>query len=161
MLLHEHDLRVGNYAAAFAVTGLAVRMAQALQINIESSSDILCLEVDGLSASCRESRRRLMWAVYVMDAWVGGGADDLTLIADQNMKIQLPCNERNFVFQIPCIVETLQPGKQLPFITPEAQAQGPVDSIDLQAQFIRLISLRKRVLRYLPGICAVRGTACR
>ena len=88
-----------------------------------------------------------MWAVYTMDAWVGSGVDELTLVHDRDMKIQLPCNERNFLFQTPCIVETLQLGKQLPFLTAEARARGPVDSIDLQAQFVRLISIRKQVLR--------------
>jgi len=88
-----------------------------------------------------------MWAVYVMDVWADNGADEWTLLRDQDMKIQLPCNDRHFALGTPCIVEMLRCGEQLPFLTPEASARGPVDSIDLQAQFIRLASLRKQALR--------------
>jgi hypothetical protein len=49
------------------LTGLGVRMTQALQINLEISSDVL--SGDGqLSWACREARRRLMWSIYIMDA---------------------------------------------------------------------------------------------
>jgi hypothetical protein len=68
VLLHEHELRVGNYASAFMLTGIVVRMAQALQINLESSTNIAGGPGE-LSWACKESRRRLMWGVYVMDAW--------------------------------------------------------------------------------------------
>ena len=87
MLLHEHELRIGNYASAFSLSGMGVRMAQALQINLESSLDILCLQRTGLSVSTRETRRRLMWSVYAMDAWVGSGVDELTMIRDAAWKL--------------------------------------------------------------------------
>lgn len=77
--------------------------------------------------------------------------DELTLIQERDIKIQLPCNERNFTLQIPCVVETL-PGGFLPFISPEDQSGGHVDRLDLQAQFIRLLSLRRKVLRYVKHL---------
>jgi hypothetical protein len=77
--------------------------------------------------------------------------DELTLIQERDIKIQLPCNERNFTFQIPCIVETLQKG-YLPFVSPEDVARSQVDKPDLQAQFIRLLSLRRKVLRYVKHL---------
>ncbi|KAI0132181.1 hypothetical protein BJ170DRAFT_234301 [Xylariales sp. AK1849] len=151
VLVHEHDLRIGDYASAFMLTGLGVRMAQALQINLEKSPNIL--SSDGqLHWSSREARRRLMWSIYIMDAWVGSGVDELTLVRDQDMKIQLPCNERNFMLQIPCLVETLQTGEYLPFVSLEDRAKGPTDTLDLQAQFIRLLCLRRKVLRYVKHL---------
>ncbi|KAI1881358.1 hypothetical protein JX265_000184 [Neoarthrinium moseri] len=151
VLLHEHDLRVGNFASAFLLTGFGVRMAQALQINLERSSNILT--GDGkLLWSCREARRRLMWSIYIMDACVGTGVDELTLIRESDIKIQLPCNERNFMLQIPCIVETLQKGEYLPFVSAKDRSDGPVDTPDLQAQYIRLMSLRGKVLRYVKHL---------
>ncbi|KAK6085840.1 hypothetical protein SCUP234_02747 [Seiridium cupressi] len=66
--------------------------------------------------------------------WVGSGVDELTLI------------------QIPCIVETLEKGAYLPFISTEDRTKGPVDTLDLQAQFIRLLSLRRKVLRYVKHL---------
>ena len=129
------------------LTGLGIRMAQALQINLESSADVLCTDKSGLSPSSREARRRLMWSVYIMDAWVGSGVDELTLIGEGDMKIQLPCNERSFDFQTPSIVEALEPNTYLPFISAEARMKGPIESLDLHAHFVRLVSLRRKVLR--------------
>ncbi|KAH8799683.1 fungal-specific transcription factor domain-containing protein [Xylogone sp. PMI_703] len=64
VLLHDHELRVGNYAAAFMLSGTAIRMSQALQINLEYSTDILGTEISSASCCERESRRRLMWSCY-------------------------------------------------------------------------------------------------
>lgn len=50
------------------------------------------------------------------------------------------------MLEMPCIVETLERQKYLPFIAKD-QTQTPVDSLDLQAQFIRLLSMRRRVLK--------------
>lgn len=148
VLLHEHNLRIGNYAGSFMLTGVGIRMAQALQINLESSTDILCqYGKRGLSPSSRESRRRLMWSIYVMDAWVGSGVDELTLIRECDIKIQLPCDERNFSFEVPCAVETLEPGTYLPFVSPEAKSTSPADALDLIAHLVRLVTIRKKVLR--------------
>ena len=88
-----------------------------------------------------------MWSVFIMDAWVGSGVDELALLDEKDIKIQLPCSERSFSFQVPCIVETLEPSSYLPFISEHARLDGPVDAPDLAASFIRLISLRKKVLR--------------
>ncbi|KAH8887769.1 hypothetical protein GQ53DRAFT_749463 [Thozetella sp. PMI_491] len=144
VLLHDHELRLGNYATAFMLSGLAVRMGQALQLKSESSTDVLCRNSDGLTPSARESRRRLAWAIYVMDAWAG-----TPLIPEHAMRIQLPCNERNFVFELPCVVESLEVGSYLPFLSPKTRAEGSSNDLDLIAQFIRLISIRRKVLRYV------------
>jgi hypothetical protein len=152
-LLHEHDMRIGNYAGSFMFSGVGIRMAQALQINLESSIDVLCqYGKHGLSPSSRESRRRLMWAIYVMDAWVGSGVDELTLVRECDVKIQLPCDERNFSFEVPCAVETLEPGSYLPFVSTEARAKSPAHSLDLIAHFVRLVAIRKQVLRFVKHL---------
>lgn len=156
VLLHEHDLRIGNYNSAFMLTGLAVRMAQALQINIEKTANVLSRGDEGqLSWSCREARRRLMWSIYIMDTWVGSGVDELTLVDERDIKIQLPCTEHNFTLQIPCIVETIRPGEYLPFISAQDREKEPIDSLDIPAQFIRLLSLRRKVLRYVKHLDTV------
>lgn len=89
------------------LSGLAVRMAHALQLNVEFSPDILCAEANESSPPAveKESRRRLMWACYILDAWTGSGVDQLTLLREADIKIQLPCNERNFRLRIPCVTE--------------------------------------------------------
>lgn len=147
VLLHEHELRMGNYANAFMLTGLGVRMAQALQINLESSSDVLCTGANGLSPMTKESRRRLMWSIYIMDSWVGSGVDELTLLDEIDLKIQLPCSDVRFERQEPCITETLSPGTHLCFVSAEDHRRGEVERVGIHGHFIRLVSLRRKVLK--------------
>ena len=62
ILLHDYELRMSNFGTAFMLSAITARMAQALQINLEHSTDMLCQD-SGSSpdASTKESRRRLMW----------------------------------------------------------------------------------------------------
>jgi len=123
-------------------------MTQALQINLEYNTDILCQNNDtGLTVTEKESRRRLMWSCYVMDALVGSGVDQLTLVDEKDMKIQLPCNERNFVQQIPCLTETLETGNCLKFMSDHVDNKTILPNMGMMAYFVRHISIRKKVLR--------------
>lgn len=129
------------------ISGAATRMLQALQINLEYSTDILCTEPSSLPFCARESRRRLMWSCYVADSWVGSGVDQLTLIADCDVKVQLPCHERNFVQQIPSITETLTKGHFLRFIPQELRPPDPTINMGIAAYFARIAGVRKKILR--------------
>ncbi|KAI5455609.1 hypothetical protein BGZ63DRAFT_368601 [Mariannaea sp. PMI_226] len=147
VLLHEHELRVGNYASAFMITGFAVRLSQGLQINIETSADSFRMTTEASSPSIRESRRRLMWSIYTMDAWVGSGVDELTLIRESNIHIRLPCNERDFILE----QSVDQDNHQLI----ELGLSGPISPVfDVAAHFLRLVSIRRRVLRYVKHLDA-------
>lgn len=148
VLLHDYDLRMGNWSSAFMLSGLIARMTQALQINLEHSMDILC-EDPSLSANAttKESRRRLMWCCYITDSLVGSGVDQLTLTREVDIKIQLPCNERNFLLQTPCITEALEIGKVLPFVDAPRIPHNPSDNMGIRAAYIRHIAVRRRVLK--------------
>ncbi|KAI5361261.1 hypothetical protein Slin15195_G123740 [Septoria linicola] len=153
ILLHDYEIRMGNYSNAFMLSAITARMAQALQINLEHSTDVLCREPgSGPSASVKESRRRLMWSCYITDALVGSGIDQLTLIDEADIKIQLPCNERNFVLEEPCITETLEEGQMLKFLPPELLPSYPQDSMGMTAFYLRHIATRRKVLRYLKHL---------
>lgn len=76
-----------------------------------------------------------------MDAWVGSGVDELTLIQEKSLKLQLPGNESNFVLEIPNPEQHCSAGLGMNF-------GDFITQLDLGAQFVRLISIRKRVLRY-------------
>ena len=151
VLLYEYHLRRGNYAKALMLSGLTVRMAHALQLNLEYTPDA-ANPADTSSASLstyREARRRLMWACYVLDTWTGSGVDQLTLLHESDIKIQLPCNERSFLLQISCETERLVVDGQAR--TPgslDAEAQGGTAAGGLMAHYVRLIALWKRVARY-------------
>jgi hypothetical protein len=149
VLLHDYEARTGNYAASFLLTGMIIRMAHALQINQELSSDILCKDEACVSneVSLRESRRRLMWACYVVDVWAGSGVDQLTILNERDIKLQLPCNERQFLLQIPNVTERLQPGLLLDFIAAEDIPERPRENMGMSAYYVRIVYIWQRVLR--------------
>ncbi|KAJ6177297.1 hypothetical protein N7485_004211 [Penicillium canescens] len=153
VLLHDYAVRLGNFSNAFMLSGITTRMTQALQINLEYNTDILCQEAESnLPVTARESRRRLMWSCYIMDALVGSGVDQLTLMDERDIKIQLPCNERNFTQQVPCLTETLNPGNRLKLLPGDPDNKSLSPNMGIMAYFIRHIALRKRVLRYIKHL---------
>lgn len=153
ILLHDYEIRMGNYSNAFMLSAITARMAQALQINLEHSTDVLCRAPGGgPSASVKESRRRLMWACYITDVLVGSGIDQLDLIDEADIKVQLPCNERNFVLEEPCITETLEEGQMLKFLPPELLPTYPQDCMGMTAFYLRHIATRRKVLKYLKHL---------
>ncbi|KAJ5103173.1 hypothetical protein N7532_003702 [Penicillium argentinense] len=151
ILLYDHDLRIGSYASAFMLSGMTARMSQALQLNLESSADVLCSKPDS-SPIVNEARRRLMWSCYVMDSWVGSGVNQLTLLEDRDVKIQLPCHSHNFILGIPCITETLDESKILNFVSRDMVPTDPSQNMGIESYFIRLVSSRKKVLRYVKHL---------
>lgn len=137
-----------DYANAFMLSSITARMAQAWQINLEYSTDVLCLQTEnGPSASAKESRRRLMWSCYDTDALVGSGFDQLTLVDEKDIKIQLPCDERSLLLQMPCITQVLERGQVLKFPPPGLIPANPEDNMGMMAYFVRHMEIRKRVLR--------------
>lgn len=127
VLLHEHELRVGNYASAFMLTGIAVRLSQALGLG---TADRRQISAATMPPSYYESRHRLMWSVFVLDAWVGSGVDELTLIHERNIHVALPASESDFIMDMERSFES-----------------SSARHVDLEAQFILLVGLRKSVLR--------------
>lgn len=158
VLIHDYELRMSRYGNAFMLSGLTARMAQALQINLEHSTDVLCQEreKDSPGASTKESRRRLMWCCYITDSFVGSGVDQLTLIKDEDIKIQLPCTERNFLLQNACVVETLQPRQFLRFLPPESLPDHPWDNMGIRAFYLRHIRIRREALKSVESPPCVR-----
>jgi hypothetical protein len=82
-----------------------------------------------------------------MDSWVGSGVNQLTLVEDKDLKIQLPCHSQNFSLGTPCVTEILEEGKVLGFISQDQIHFQPSQNMGIEAYFIRLVSIRKRVLR--------------
>ncbi|RGP75822.1 nitrate assimilation regulatory nira [Fusarium longipes] len=138
ILLYDFHFRLGEYTQALMLSGLAVRMAHALQLNVEFSPDILCAEANESSPPAveKESRRRLMWACYILDAWTGSGVDQLTLLREADIKIQLPCNERHV----------------LQFLPPAIVPRRPAANMGIMAYYIRIVTLWKRVVRYVKHL---------
>jgi hypothetical protein len=143
---------MADFTQAFMLSALMARMTQALQINLEYTTDMLGQLGDGaLSITARESRRRLMWSCYITDTLCGSGVDQLTLIDDKDIKIQLPCDEQSFLHERPCITRMLN-GSPLPFIPAELIVPNSSNNISMTAYFIQHVETRKRVLKYIKHL---------
>lgn len=104
VLLHEHELRVGHSNNASMLTGLGVRMAQALQIGLESCPDLLCTGGKEQSVTTKESRRRLMWSIYIMESWTGSA-----VVNEAAIGIQLPCSDRSLAWHVLALCQHKNP----------------------------------------------------
>jgi len=128
----KHRLLSNRFPSAFVLLSLASRFAAALKLNHESPN--LCF-------LAQESRRRLMWSLYCVDAGISGGNRDHSLWRAERIFLGLPCNERNFEFDLPQETEKLIPDPNPP---PSAQAED-VGSLALH---IRIQHIRHKISEF-------------
>lgn len=142
VLIIKHRMLTRRFPLAFMLHAIASRFAVALRLNHENAR--LCF-------LAQESRRRLMWAVYMIDTGIAAGNPDFGLwenSAPSNIRIQLPCNERNFDFDLPEVTESLEqppPG-------PDGIIPPMTDDIGFLALHIRVCLLRSRILQYTKNM---------
>lgn len=96
----KHRILSNRFPSAFMLLGIAARFCAALRLNHEAPN--ICF-------LAQESRRRLMWSVYCIDAGISGGNRDFSLWRGDRIFVGLPCNERNFEFDLPQDTEKLIP----------------------------------------------------
>jgi len=158
VIVVKHRILAKRFTSAFMLHAIASRFAAALRLNHESPN--LCF-------LARESRRRLMWSIYMIDSALAGGQPDFALWADpeRQIHIQLPCNERHFEFDLPEITEPLRP----PPPDHEGIAPPLPDVVGFIALHVRIHWMRTKILQLttkaatapspediaaLPGRCA-------
>lgn len=118
---------------ALMLLGLAARLAFAKRLNYEDST---------LSVVEQESRRRLMWAIFVLDKFCSGGVAELTLCPVEYMEIRLPGNEKCFGFGTRTETQLLRP--PIESIAVPSNGKG----MDEFAYTVRLLDLlRNRIHR--------------
>lgn len=142
VFIMKYRMLTRRFTGAFMLAALASRFAYALRLNYENPN--LCF-------LARESRRRLMWAFMTIDSGINGGYPDFTLLPAEAMHIQLPCNERNFEFDLPQITEHLRPIPTRPF----------PDDVGSLALHVRLLWIRSRVLYCTKNVLAMPETELR
>ncbi|KAK4153633.1 poly polymerase catalytic domain-containing protein [Chaetomidium leptoderma] len=136
VLAIKHRILSKRFSSAFMLHAIASRFATALRLYHENPD--LCF-------LAREARRRLMWSIYMIDASISTGQPDVALWTDAERQIhlQLPCNERNFDFDLPDPTEPLRP--------PDPDPGGVVpplpDVLGLMALHVRLHWMRTRILQ--------------
>jgi hypothetical protein len=152
VLLHEYYLRVGDYSKAFLISGFISRRVQLLQLNVEHDNDILC-QKNQISWAAKESRRRVLWACYLLDASIECGIDQLRFVSAGDVQIQLPCVEDSFIRNIPHITEMLPVGKLLPFVDrQQVVVTSAPENIDMRGHYIRAMAIRSKILRYVKHL---------
>ncbi|KAK0614573.1 hypothetical protein B0T14DRAFT_539968 [Immersiella caudata] len=158
VIVVKHRILSKKFASAFMLHAVASRFASALRLNHESPN--LCF-------LARESRRRLMWSIYMIDSSLAAGQPDFALWGDaeRQIHIQLPCNERHFEFDLPETTELLRP----PPPDHEGIAPPLPDVVGFIALHVRIHWMRTKILQLstklatapslediaaLPGQCA-------
>ncbi|KAI5206798.1 hypothetical protein E4T39_02337 [Aureobasidium subglaciale] len=123
---------------ALMLLGLAARLAFTKRLNHENNS---------LSIVEQESRRRLMWAIFVLDKFCSGGVTELTLVPAEHMEIRLPTIEKAFGFGQRTDTEVLRP--QHIEGVPITNAKG----MDEFAYTIRLVDLlRNKIHKFAKRV---------
>lgn len=139
VLIVYYKLHIGQFSSAFMLLGIAARFAFALRLNYEDSS--LCF-------LAQESRRRLMWAIHVLDTQISGGLKEFTVCPFETIAIQLPCREEDFELDNPQTTGSLKSISDLP---------SP-SQIGLLTHYIRIMNIRDRILRYqIPPVNGTEG----
>ncbi len=137
VIIVKHRILSRRFSSAFMLHATACRFATALRLNYENPN---------LGFLARESRRRLMWSLYLIDSSIADGQADLAIWSDAESQIhlRLPCNERNFEFDLPEPTESLQP--------PLPEADGTLvslsDDVGFLALYVRAQWIRCRILQY-------------
>ncbi|KAL0943153.1 nitrate assimilation regulatory protein nira-like protein [Colletotrichum truncatum] len=136
-LIIKYRILNRRFSSAFVLAATAARFAMALRLNHENND--LCF-------LAQESRRRLMWALFMIDQGMAGGYRDLTLWTPELIHISLPCNERDFEFDLaPPSMRSLVP-------SPDESENDDIGSLALH---VRILWVRGRILKF-----AKRAAAC-
>lgn len=136
LLMIRYHMWTGIFTEALMLMGTLTRFAFALRLNYENPN---------ICSLAQESRRRLMWGIYILDTMLAGGLPEFTLCPSDVMHIRLPSQESNFELDIP---------------GPNVLLDGAINrstDLGLLAYYIRVMSLRDSILRYVTCIKCCRS----
>ncbi|KAH7250243.1 fungal-specific transcription factor domain-containing protein [Fusarium redolens] len=142
VLIIKHRILSKRSPSAFMLLSIASRYAAALRLNHEAPN--LCF-------LAQESRRRLMWALYCIDSGVSGGYRDYSLWSADKIHVGLPCNERNFEFDLP------QPTERL-IHDPDKPRNPQAEDVGSLALHIRIQHMRRRIMEFSRRVMLSRNT---
>ncbi|VEU23187.1 DEKNAAC104322 [Brettanomyces naardenensis] len=130
-MLSSHEWGEKNIARSFSYIGIGARMSLLLGLGEPNS---MCYENEKLKGNDQKSafimqevKRRTLWSVYMMDRCISSGRNRSSAIRVDDIKIQLPCTERDFAFgtnvkcmtfnELMAVVEKGEPDDRLPKTT--------------------------------------------
>jgi hypothetical protein len=144
--LHEFGTCFGG--RSWALGGMAIRMAYALQLHRDLDHDPCKPNGRQLSFIDREIRRRTMWACFVMDRFNSSGTDRPMFIKEESIQVQLPCKEKLFRLDMEGPTEDLQGNVPYPSSGEDGQLSDPKENMGVAAFMIRSIALWGRIILY-------------
>ncbi|KAI1383964.1 fungal-specific transcription factor domain-containing protein [Hypoxylon trugodes] len=130
LLVIRYRIESGEFPTAFMLAALAARTALALRLNYERPE---------LSDVAQEARRRLFWALYLLDDFFCVGLREFELCPEETIHLQLPCDEEHFEAGRHIHTGLLRPG---------LGSSEHVTDIGLRGIFLRLTSVRRAVMRF-------------
>lgn len=133
ILIIKHRILCNRFPSAFMLFSIASRFAAALRLNHEMPS--LCF-------LAQESRRRLMWSLYCTDISISGGFEEFSLWRADRIHVGLPCNERNFEFDL------CQPTETLILTTDQEPQQPHGDDVASLALYVRILHIRQKIMEF-------------
>lgn len=156
LLLGLHELGTCQGGRSWALCGMATRMAFAMQLHKEPGDNPTglgtgCEEEDYLSFSDRELRRRAMWGCYMMDRFTSSGTQRPPSIADGDINLQLPVNDKIIELDLPTITERLD-GSIVGANTPEEMEKAR-ENTGVVAYLVRTVALFGKIVKYLNLVC--------
>ncbi|KAI8629595.1 hypothetical protein F5Y19DRAFT_475049 [Xylariaceae sp. FL1651] len=128
LLIVRYRIESGEFPTAFMLAALAARTAVALRLNYERAE---------LAFVAQEARRRLFWALYLLDDYFCVGLREFELYPEETIYLQLPCREDIFEAGQQCQTGALRPDS-----ADNTMAMG------LYCVFMRLASARRAIMRF-------------
>ncbi|KAI2463480.1 fungal-specific transcription factor domain-containing protein [Annulohypoxylon bovei var. microspora] len=130
LLVIRYRIESGEFPTAFMLAALAARTALALRLNYEHPE---------LSDVAQEARRRLFWALYLLDDFFCVGLREFELCPEETIHLQLPCDEEYFEAGRHVHTGLLRPGPRI---------SGNAAIIGLRGVSLRLTSMRRAIMRF-------------
>ncbi|KAI1204127.1 fungal-specific transcription factor domain-containing protein [Annulohypoxylon truncatum] len=130
LLVIRYRIESGEFPTAFMLAALAARTALALRLNYERPE---------LSDVAQEARRRLFWALYLLDDFFCVGLREFELCPEETIHLQLPCDEDHF-----------EAGRHVHtgVLRHDPRSSGDTTVVGLRGMSLRLTSVRRAVMRF-------------
>ena len=150
LVLFHHEYNCGRFASSWMLVGLAVRMAYALRCNIEAEDDTTLPSTPvshprPMTWIARETRRRLMWSAFCADRFASAAVPHYTSCESATVLCRLPCNNHNFIHDIPVNSMTLRE-----VMTPELQPRTmPWSEDGMMSRYCRLMAIRDHIHQFV------------
>ncbi|KFY11679.1 hypothetical protein V492_04324, partial [Pseudogymnoascus sp. VKM F-4246] len=149
LLLGLHEFGTCYGGRSWALGGMAIRMAYALQLHRDLEYDP-CKPTSRVRLSFidREIRRRTMWACFLMDRFNSSGTDRPMFIKEETIMVQLPIKEDLFQLDIEGPTEDMKGEVPFPSAGGDGELPDARDNMGVAAFTIRSIALWGRIIIY-------------